>query len=187
MTDQRKPIFDAVRAAGGRFPDAATVSLLDGILTRLGVPKDTMRGSPVAERFIKGFEQCRLKAFLPTPDDVPTIGWGRTKGVKLGMTQTQAEADADFAADLAERAEFISDKLGGAPTTQAQFDAMLSLAYNIGLDGFAGSTVLRKHKAGDYAGAAAAFAMWNKQAGKELAGLTRRRAAEAAMYKGLSS
>lgn len=41
MTDTRKPIFDAVKAAGGRFPDAGTVALLDGILTRLGVPEQS--------------------------------------------------------------------------------------------------------------------------------------------------
>jgi len=141
-----------------------------------------MTPSKTVETFIKTFEQCRLKAFLPTKDDVPTIGWGRTKGVKLGMTQTQAEADADFAADIAERAAKLTAYLGSAKTTQAQFDAMLSLAYNIGTPAFGSSTLLKLHKAGDYAAARAQFLRWNKQKGKVLAGLTRRRAAEAAMY-----
>ena len=141
-----------------------------------------MTPSKTIESFIKTFEQCRLRAFMPTPDDVPTIGWGRTKGVKLGMTQTQAEADADFAADITERAAKLTTYLGTAKTTQSQFDAMLSLAYNIGLTAIASSTLLKLHKAGDYAAARAQFLRWNKQKGKALAGLTRRRAAEAEIY-----
>ena len=59
---------------------------------------------------------------------------------------------------------------------------MVSLAYNIGMGNFSASTLLRKHKAGDHAGAAAQFAVWNKANKKVMAGLTRRRAAEAALY-----
>lgn len=68
----------------------------------------------------------------------------------------------------------------------------MSFAYNVGLDiddddiaeGLGDSTLLKKHRRGDYAGAAAEFAKWNKAKGKVLSGLTRRRAAEAAIYKG---
>lgn len=135
--------------------------------------------------FIKGFEQCRLKAYMPTPQDKPTIGWGSTgPDIKLGMTWTQKQADDRFAADLAYFGGKVINAIGGAATTQAQYDAMVSLAYNIGIVAFAGSTVLRKHKAGDHVGAAAAFAMWVKQAGRVLNGLVKRRAAEAAMYRG---
>lgn len=149
-----------------------------------------MTPSKTIEAFIKGYEKCRLKAFLPTPNDVPTIGWGRTKGVKLGMTQTQAEADADFSADLAERAAFVTRQIGTAKTTQGQFDAMVSLAYNIGLANFAKSSVLTNHRVGHNATAAMAFALWNKQRNRKtgqlevLGGLTKRRAAEAAIYRG---
>lgn len=137
--------------------------------------------------FIKGYEKCRLTAYLPTKDDVPTIGWGSTgPDIKLGMTWTQAQADARFAADLARFAANVSALVGKAPTTQAQFDALVSFAYNVGYGdgGLKTSTLLRLHKAGDYAGAAAQFARWNKQKGKVLNGLTTRRAAEAAMYRG---
>lgn len=140
------------------------------------------------EAFIKGYEQCRLKAFLPTPNDVPTIGWGRTRGVHLGMTQTQAEADADFTTDIAERAKVLTKMLGGAATTQSQFDAMLSLVYNIGVANFAGSSVLTNHKAQHYQTAALAFRLWCKQRNRKtgelevLAGLVKRRAAEAIIY-----
>lgn len=144
--------------------------------------------------FIKSFEQCRLTAYMPTPRDRPTIGWGTTgPDVRLGMTWSQAHADARFERDLADFAYGVSHLLNGAATTQAQFDALVSFAYNVGLDddadtkaeGLGDSTLLRKHKAGDFDGAAAQFAAWNKQAGKVLNGLTRRRAAEARMYKGL--
>ena len=149
-----------------------------------------MTPSKRIEAFIQGYEKCRLKAYMPTPNDVPTIGWGRTKGVVMGMTQTQAEADADFAADLSERARFLAKVLGGAATSQNQFDAMISLMYNIGGPNFAGSSVLTNHKAQHYSTAALAFRLWNKQRNKmtgqleELKGLTRRRLAEAAIYAG---
>jgi lysozyme len=135
--------------------------------------------------FIKGFEACRLKAYMPTPKDVPTIGWGSTgPDIHMGMTWTQEQADARFAADLARFGATVAGLLSGAPATTYQYDAMVSLAYNIGVDGFRQSTVRRLHNAGDYHGAAEAFALWSKQAGKTLNGLVRRRAAEAAMYRG---
>jgi len=58
----------------------------------------------------------------------------------------------------------------------------VSFAYNVGVGNLQSSTLLKKHKAGDYRGAVAEFAKWNKAAGKVLPGLTKRRAAEAALY-----
>ena len=142
---------------------------------------------PRARDLIKSFEACRLKAYLPTPNDVPTIGFGATgPDVKLGLTWTQAQADARFDADLAKFAAKVSALIGDAPTTPAQFGALVSLGYNIGTGqgGLATSTLLRLHKAGKYTEAAAEFGRWNKQAGKVLNGLTRRRAAETALYMG---
>ena len=77
----------------------------------------------------------------------------------------------------------VLDGLGGKPASQEQFDAMVCLTYNIGPAAFARSTVLRKHNAGDFPAAAKAFLMWNKAGGKVLRGLTRRREAEAALYR----
>jgi lysozyme len=135
--------------------------------------------------FIKGYEQCRLKAFKPTPDDVWTIGWGHTHGVKPTDVWTQEKADAMFLLDLSSFADQVVALLGSAKTTQNQFDALVSFAYNEGAGpkGLGGSTLLRLHKAGDYAGAAEHFADWNKQNHKVLNGLTKRRAAEAAIYR----
>lgn len=132
---------------------------------------------------IKSFEQCRLKAYMPTPNDVPTIGWGSTgPDIKMGMVWTQKQADDRFAKDLIRYENAVKAAIGSADTSQNEFDAMVSLAYNIGTVGFKGSTVARKHLAGDKQAAAKAFGMWNKQKGKVLAGLTRRRASESALY-----
>ena len=141
-----------------------------------------MTPSPACEALIKSFEKCRLKAFLPTPNDRWTCGWGATAGVTQDTVWTQDEADARFTADLAAFSAGVVRELGTAPTTQGQFDALVSFAYNEGLHAEQTSTLLRLHLAGDYAGAQSHFAEWNKQAGVVLGGLVRRRAAEAALY-----
>lgn len=143
-----------------------------------------MTPSPACEALIKGFETCVLHAYMPTPVDRPTIGWGSTgPDIGLGMTWTQDQADRRFAHDLDAFAAGVSDAIGDAPTTQGELDALVSLAYNIGLANFRGSTLLRLHRLGDRAGAAGQFARWTRQAGKVLHGLERRRAAEALLYR----
>jgi GH24 family phage-related lysozyme (muramidase) len=76
----------------------------------------------------------------------------------------------------------VAGLIGTTPTTQNQFDALVALAYNIGPATLASSTLLARHKARDYAGARAQFARWNKANGQVMPGLTKRRAAEAALY-----
>ena len=162
-----------------------TEDALDRLIQAAKRCQETLQPSQRIIEFIKDFEKCRLTAYMPTPDDVPTIGWGSTGAdVRLGMTWTQTQADERFAADLAHLGHGVREALEGAAARQGQFDAMVSLAYNIGLKAFAGSTVLRRHRAGDYDGAADAFLMWVKQKGRTLNGLVRRRAAEAAIYRG---
>lgn len=94
---------------------------------------------------------------------------------ETGPVDAPASMD-DIIAEIAAGDE-SSDEL------EAVTEELVSLAYNIGLSALARSTVLRLHRAGDYAGAAKAFAMWNKAGGRVLAGLTRRRAAEAELYR----
>lgn len=101
--------------------------------------------------------------------------------VKRGQTITKEQSQALLEADLA-RFEGAVNRACGGKVNQNQFDAMVSFAFNVGTSAFATSTLLKKHLAGDYAGAAAQFARWNKAGGKVLAGLTKRRAAEAALY-----
>ena len=76
----------------------------------------------------------------------------------------------------------MADALGEAPTTQAQFDALVSFHYNTGA--IARATLTRLHRAGDHAGALREFARWNRAGGRVLRGLIRRRAAEAQVYAG---
>lgn len=114
-----------------------------------------------------------------------TIGYGHTQpGLKLGVVWTQAQADAALEADLARFARGVWNAIGEKETTQNRFDALVSFAFNVGLGNLLSSTLLRKHVAGDYAGAADQFIRWNRAAGKVLNGLTRRREAEAKLYRG---
>lgn len=121
---------------------------------------------------------------------VATISVGVTDGVTAAdvynkRTITREESQAMFAMALAPR-ESAVERLCKVKPNQNQFDALVSLVYNIGETAFAKSTVLRLHNEGDFAGAAKAFAMWNKaKVGGVLQvvkGLTNRRADEAALY-----
>lgn len=132
---------------------------------------------------VKSFEGLRLTAY-PDPatnGDPWTIGWGHTgPDVTRGLTISEAKAAQLLFKDL-KRFEVAVSKV--APiATENQFSAMVSLAFNIGDGAFAKSTLVRKHNAGDYAGAKAEFSRWNRAAGKVMNGLTRRRAAEADLY-----
>ena len=139
-----------------------------------------MRTSSRGLALIKQFEGFRSLAYQDVVG-VWTIGYGFIKGVKPGQHMTAAQAEARLVTELIEYERAI---LGGCtrPPTQNEFDAMASLAWNIGTAGFLRSTVLRAHNRGDAQAAARAFALWNKAGGKEWPGLTRRRAAEAALY-----
>lgn len=131
---------------------------------------------------IKRNEGCKLTAYQDVVG-VWTIGFGDTLGVKPGMRITQAQAEASLMNRLAN--EFTSGvllALGGARVTQSQLDAMVSLSWNIGVGAFKGSTVCKRHRLGDYTGAADAFLSWNKAGGKVLSALVRRRQEEREMY-----
>ncbi|WP_347252921.1 lysozyme [Leminorella grimontii] len=129
---------------------------------------------------IKTFEGCELKAYL-CPAGVWTIGYGHTKGVKRGDEITATQAECYLRGDLV---SFEADvnRLVRVPLTQGQFDALVSFAYNCGSRALSTSTLLRKLNARDYSSAADEFSRWNKAGGKELPGLTRRRAAERDLF-----
>lgn len=139
-----------------------------------------MEVSETGRKMIEGFEGLRLEAYKDAVG-VWTIGYGHTAGVKAGQKITAEEASRLLTEDLDIFSNGVEALLKRVPT-QAQFDAMVSLAYNIGLGGFARSTVLRKFNEGKDKEAAAAFALWNKGGGRVLAGLIKRRAAEASHY-----
>lgn len=132
---------------------------------------------------IEGWEGLSLTAYRD-PVGILTIGYGHTgPDVTEGQTITQQQADALLAGDLRKSETDVNDAVGDAPTTQAQFDAMASLCYNIGIGNFQHSTVLRKHCESDYEHAADAFLLWNKAGGQVLPGLVKRREGERAVYR----
>lgn len=183
----RAAIFAAVKAARGRSFTPDEVPILDVALDRLGVPKDDAPGrwriSDKGLALIKRSEGLRLKAYL-CPAGIPTIGYGSTgQHVRIPMSITEAEAERLLLEDLERFEKAVND--AAKWQTQGQYDAAVSLAFNIGIGAFQGSSVLRKHKAGDHKGAAAAFLLWNKGGGRVLPGLVTRRADEAALYLGL--
>lgn len=151
-----------------------------------------LQPSQAALDLIKQYEGCARKApdgnFAAYPDPGTngppwTIGWGTTgPDVTQHSIWSQQQCDDRLASDVTKFAGKVAALIGTSPTTQHQFDAMVDFAYNLGIGNLAASTLLKKHKAGDHAGAAAEFAKWNKAAGRVLPGLVRRRAAEAALY-----
>jgi GH24 family phage-related lysozyme (muramidase) len=132
---------------------------------------------------IKSFEGLHLKSYL-CPAKVWTIGWGST-GSDIGpnMTWTQEQAEARLRADL-ETFEKAIEAAISVPVTDNQFSAIVSLAYNVGINAVRKSTLLKLLNSKDYQGAADQFLRWNKAGGKELAGLTRRRNAERSLFLG---
>jgi lysozyme len=111
-----------------------------------------------------------------------TIGYGHTgPGVTPGMTITQAQAQAFLQEDLARAAQAVNG-LVHVVLNQNQFDALCDFVFNVGAGNFRSSTLLRLLNAGNYAGAANQFAVWNLAGGRVLPGLVTRRAAEAALF-----
>jgi GH24 family phage-related lysozyme (muramidase) len=155
------------------------------------------RVGPAGIALIKRFEGCaRLRTdglieAYPDPGTggAPwTIGWGATGRDRFtggmigpGTRWTQAQCDARLAEDLAAYAAEVAAAIGGALTTQNQFDALVSFHYNTGA--IARATLTQRHIAGDHAGAAREFARWNRAGGRVMQGLVRRRAAEAELYQ----
>lgn len=120
---------------------------------------------------------------------VLTIGYGHTSMagapvVREGMKITAAQADEILSRDLGKFERGVVALLTTAkePVTQHEFDALVDLAFNIGLGALKSSSLLRCYLAGDKAAAARKFMDWNKAGGKVVAGLTARRRREAAWF-----
>jgi lysozyme len=129
-------------------------------------------------------EGYRGEAYRPVPGDVPTIGFGTTDGVKPGDTIEPVQALVRKLADV-QRFEGALQQCVRVPLHQHEYDAFLSLAYNIGPGAFCGSTLVRRLNAGDYAGACAEILRWDRFRGEPLRGLTLRRQAENRQCLGL--
>lgn len=134
---------------------------------------------------IRRFEGLRLVAYRCSAG-VPTIGYGHTKGVHMGMKCTADEA-LDWLAGDVMGAEGDVRRLVTVPLAQQQFDALVSFAYNLGGKNLGVSTLLKHLNAGRYKDACGQFKLWNRAGGKPVEGLTRRRAAEADLFaKGIA-
>jgi lysozyme len=134
-----------------------------------------------ATKLVETFEGCRLVAYQDG-NGIWTIGYGHTgPTVVKGLTCTQAQAQAWLDGDLA-TADAAIARLVTVTLTQNQWDALVSLVFNIGQGKFARSTVLRQLNQGYPLQASIAIAMWNKVAGQASRGLAVRRAAEQQLF-----
>ena len=166
---------------GSNAPEMAQVQP-PVVLQRQGDMKTSQAGLD----FIKQRESFRSEAYQDS-GGIWTIGYGTTfidgKPVQPGMKITEQEALALKAKDI-EKFENVVNKSVKVALSQNEFDALVSLAYNIGGGAFARSTLVRKLNAGDRAGATEEFKKWNKVEGKEVRGLTNRRNMESEMFAG---
>ena len=139
-----------------------------------------MKTSPKGIALIKKFEGLRLKAYL-CPGGVWTIGYGHTAGVKPGMVISEAQAEEFLKADLISFERYLNGL--GLALNQNQFDALISLIYNIGIGNFQKSTLLRKARinANDNS-IMDEFLRWVYSKGRVLPGLQRRRLREMKLY-----
>jgi lysozyme len=117
------------------------------------------------------------------PRGVWTIGFGHTgSDVLPGVTIDDARAEHLLSADL-RRFEDAVNAYVKVRITQNQFDALVSLAFNIGVANFRASTLLKKLNRGEYGGTASEFGRWIHSGGQMLPGLIRRRAEERDLFQ----
>lgn len=129
---------------------------------------------------VKYFEGFEDKAYL-CPANVWTIGYGRTRNVKEGDIVSEPQAERDLQEELIEFGEQVH-RVVDSELTQQEFDALTSWTYNLGVGNLQSSTLLKKLNAGDKDSVPSEMLRWNKAAGKVLAGLTKRRQAEADLW-----
>jgi lysozyme len=130
----------------------------------------TLVGIALHERYVP-------QAMIPVPGDVPTIGFGTTEDVKLGDRITVERALVRLLSD-ASKFEAAVKRCAPVPMYQYEFDAYVSLTYNIGETAFCNSTLAKQLKAGNYEAACKEILKWDNFKGKPLRGLTIRRQKE---------
>jgi lysozyme len=154
-------------------------SLLNGLTASTERPD--MMPSAACFALIRKSEGLRLKAYRDAVG-VLTIGYGHTgPDVTEGKKITVDEAEALLHTDATHASDSVL-KLTNSNVSQGQLDALTDFVFNLGARSLQGSTLLMKHKAGNYAGAAAEFGRWIHAGGKILPGLVKRRAAETHLY-----
>jgi len=106
---------------------------------------------------------------------VNTIGFGTTVGVKPGQKITVERALVKLGTNVTEKEQAMKKCLGDVPLYQHEWDAYVSLSYNIGTGGFCSSTLVKKLKVADYNGACKEILRWNRAGGRVNDGLVKRR------------
>ena len=133
---------------------------------------------------IKEFEGLELEAYQDIAG-IWTIGYGHTEKVTPGQVISQVQANDLLRQDIAPREYAVRD-LVTVPLNQNEFDALVSFVFNVGVSAFGGSTALKRLNKEDRQGAAEALTWWNKATVdgvlRPVNGLTRRRAAEKALF-----
>ena len=156
---------DSLRQAAGERVNKARIAI-----SALALSATALVGIAVHE----GYSPI---AYRPVPGDVPTIGFGTTDGVKMGDRIDPVQALTRKLADV-QRFEGALRQCVRVPLHQHEYDAFLSLAYNIGPGAFCGSTLVRLLNAGQYREACDQILRWDRFQGAPLRGLTLRRQAE---------
>ena len=139
-----------------------------------------MRTSEPGKEFIKDFEGCKLEAYQCS-GGVWSIGYGHTRNVQEGDKITSKEADAFLVKDI-EMVEHHVDRLVNVHLLTNEWDAVVSWCFNLGCGNLRASTMLKVINAGDIDKVSEQIVRWDKAGGKVVAGLTRRRKAEAQLF-----
>lgn len=138
-----------------------------------------MTPSNTCYKMVERFEGYRPAAYQDG-NGVWTIGYGHTQGVKPGDRCTTAQAQEWLAQDMATAAHAVNEYVT-VPLTQNQYDALVSLVYNIGAGNFRESTLLRKLNDKDYGGASEQFLAW-RRVGSDKSALLPRRSQERTLF-----
>lgn len=139
-----------------------------------------MKTSPRGVALIQEFEGFSPVAYRD-PVGIWTIGYGFIEGVREGDRITKEQGTARLKREIVKYEQAVMQATGGN-VNQNEFDALVCFAFNVGTAALKKSSVIKAHVRGDKQAAARAFGLWNKAGGKVWPGLTRRRAAEAALY-----
>jgi len=144
------------------------------------LPRSPLAALVVSASLLVGIalhEGYRGEAYIPVPGDVPTLGFGTTSGVQITHKTTPERALVMLFKDADNYAQSVK-RCVNVPLYQHEFDAYVSLAYNIGPSAFCKSTLVKKLNTGDYPGACREILRWDRFKGKPLRGLTIRRQGE---------
>lgn len=190
-----KRLFDQLRKINGTLTQLQ-VTTLDSLIEKVGSDilynlfginkmEQLYTLSAAGFKLIAEFEGYRDKAY----DDgvgVWTIGYGTIRypngvRVKKGDTCTKEQAEAYKKNDLI-TFENTVNKIVKVPLTQNQYDALVSLTYNIGAGAISSSTLIKELNKSNYKSAADQFLRWNRAGGRVLPGLTKRREKERALF-----